>query len=368
MTSVTSAPGERAMERMRRYTTFSLVLVTATFVTLGLIQTQAFEQDSVRIVSSLMIVVAGIAATMMMFFWERRAPLAVVIVGLALTIGAWATVVAIHGYPGVALVLALPLALLVTQSRHRLWWGLGGAVVIVLPVVVMWARDPEPNWHVWIVTGLVSYTLAIGLFLLNAYAWGLYLEIDAARRSAAELAVAQERFRFAADLHDIQGHTLHVIRLTIQLARRLMDTNPELAREHLLEAETLIGQTLASTRDLAFGEREVALAAEVANAQALFVAAGIRCDVIGDPGATAADELLGLAMRETTTNILRHAQATHVRVEITPSQLTITNDGSPEQRRPLSGLARLGERFESAGGSLSTRSAGDTFVTEASAP
>jgi two-component system sensor histidine kinase DesK len=207
--------------------------------------------------------------------------------------------------------------------------------------------------------------LAIGLFVLNNYAWGLYLEIDAARRGAADLAVVQERFRFAADLHDIQGHTLHVIRLKTQLARRLLDTNPVAARVHLLEAETLIGETLANTRSLAFGDREVALAAEVANAQALFVAAGIRCDVDGDPGTAVADELFGLAMRETTTNILRHSQATHVQVTIAPDRLVIENDGSPERHRPPSGLARLGERFEAAGGALLTRSSDGIFTTEA---
>ena len=188
--------------------------------------------------------------------------------------------------PGVALPVALAIALLVTQARrHRLWWALAGGSLLAGPVLAAWVARPNDRWEGWLAVASLSYVLAIGLFLLNNYAWGLYLEIDAARRGAADLAVAQERFRFAADLHDIQGHTLHVIRLKTQLARKLIDTNPEAARVHLLEAETLIGETLDNTRSLAFGDREVALAAELANAQALFGAAGIQCDVDGDPGA-----------------------------------------------------------------------------------
>ncbi len=366
MTSPVGTPAERALDRMRRYTTLSLVFVVGTFVVLGVIQSQTVDDATLRLFSTICVLVAGLAAAVIMAFWERPASLWIVVPVLAVGVGAWTVTILSRGYPGVALPVALAIALLVTQARrHRLWWALAGGSLLAGPVLAAWVARPNDRWEGWLAVASLSYVLAIGLFLLNNYAWGLYLEIDAARRGAADLAVAQERFRFAADLHDIQGHTLHVIRLKTQLARKLIDTNPEAARVHLLEAETLIGETLDNTRSLAFGDREVALAAELANAQALFGAAGIQCDVDGDPGAAVADELFGLAMRETTTNILRHSQATHVQVTIAPERLVIENNGSPDRHRPPSGLARLGERFEAAGGALRTRSHNGVFTTEA---
>ena len=70
-------------------------------------------------------------------------------------------------------------------------------------------------------------------------------------------------------------------------------------------------------------------------------------------------------MREATTNILRHSQARSVTVALTPSRLTITNDGVSGAPGSLSGLARLGDRFQAAGGVLRTVAHDGTFVTEA---
>ena len=183
---------------------------------------------------------------------------------------------------------------------------------------------------------------------------------------SAQLAVAQERYRFAADLHDIQGHTLHVIRLKTQLAAKLMKRDPDVALAHLAEADQLIGDTLANTRSFAFGDRTVSLASELANAKELFAAAGIAWKQSGSAGVAGPhDELLGLVAREATTNILRHAQAKAVTVTVGPGWLSIANDGSPEFTRSLSGLARLAERFAAIGGTLTTSSDGGIFTTEA---
>jgi len=214
------------------------------------------------------------------------------------------------------------------------------------------------------VAGWLGTLLAFGL---NRYGFNLYLEIDAARRVSAELAVAEERYRFAADLHDIQGHTLHVIRLKTQLADKLLDRDPVSAHAQLQEAQELIAQTLAETRSLAFGDRHIAFASELANAEALLVAAGIDWTVSGSLPRGAHDELFGLVMREATTNILRHAQATTVAVTLEPGRISIVNDGSARTGRTLSGLARLAERFEAVGGTLRTTTLDGTFTTTAEA-
>ena len=72
-------------------------------------------------------------------------------------------------------------------------------------------------------------------------------------------------------------------------------------------------------------------------------------------------------MREATTNILRHAQATAVAVTLEPGRISIVNDGSAHTGRTLSGLARLAERFAAVGGALRTTTQDGTFTTTAEA-
>lgn len=370
-TASTAGSAEKALERMRRYTTGSFVGIVVVFVAMGLFQLLGVELSPVSSwVSVTGMLVAGATAGYVVYHWEKRPSPGWIETGaLVLCCAAWVATALVRGTPGVALVVALAIGTVVARDReHRSRRAIIGAIVLFAPIGAAALLHPGQNWIPWLAVTSVSYVLAVGLALFTIYTWGLYLEIDAARRGAAALAVAQERYRFAADLHDIQGHTLHVIRLKTRLAGRLLDSDPAAARQHLAEAEALIEETLANTRSLAFGDREVALAAELANAVELFSAAGIRCTVDGDPAATRADELFGLTLRETTTNILRHSQARSVGITIEPGRLEIVNDGSPDASRPPSGLGRLGERFEEVGGMLRTRSHGGSFTTEAVLP
>lgn len=344
---------------MRRYTTVSLIVVIAMFLFVAAL-------GAVNPLGQIVSVVAGLLVIAQTVFWETGPPLWLGIAAVVITYAMWLWSISARDIPFTAVFLACAIAQHVTYPRRRRMWliGAGGLVVLGPLVTAILIADTE-NWNSWLVTAIAGYVGAIGFFLLNNYAFGLYLEIDAARRTSAELAVAQERYRFAADLHDIQGHTLHVIRLKTRLASKLIGKDPDAAREQLREADELIGETLANTRSLAFGDRYVGLAAELANARELFLAAGIDCTVAGSPAAGAHDELLGLVMRETTTNILRHSQATAVSVTLDTDSLTIVNDGSPASTRPLSGLARLGERFAAVGGTLTTSESAGRFTTKA---
>jgi two-component system sensor histidine kinase DesK len=254
----------------------------------------------------------------------------------------------------------------ISQLRHhRIALGIAATALGLVPVAIGWAAMPAENWYPYLIAGVGGSAAAAFLLFFNRYAWGLYLEIDSARRLAADLAVVQERYRFATDLHDIQGHTLHVLRLKTQLAARLIDTEPAVAKVHLQEADALIAETLANTRALAFGDRTVTLASELANASHLFEAAGIDFTVTGTATAGPHEELFGLVLREATTNILRHAQPSSVTVDLEPRRIVVRNDGSPATSRAQSGLARLAERFAAIGGSLKTSTVDGVFSTEA---
>jgi two-component system sensor histidine kinase DesK len=348
---------------MRRYTTVSMVTVVVLFSGFAMISDMEFW---VRVG----VLVAGALVAVQFAFWDRLPPLWILLPALAVSLAVWIACLMTRGAPLVSVLLSLSIVQLISvQPRRYRWPALAaGALLVLLPVGAFAALRADDFWEPWAVSAVIAFVAAALTILLNGYSWGLYLQLDEARKVSAELAVAKERFRFAADLHDIQGHTLHVIRLKTQLAQKLLDRDPAAARAHLAEADQLIAETLANTRSLAFGERQVSLSSELANAGELLTAAGIGWHVDGAIGAGPPHELFGLVVRETTTNILRHAQPTEVRVALAPGRLRIENDGSATSARPLSGLARLGERFEAAGGVLRTTRNGDRFVTEAELP
>src|SRR3954454_415604 len=65
--------------------------------------------------------------------------------------------------------------------------------------------------------------VAVDLLVLGATRVArLYAELQAARDHVARLAVADERLRFARDLHDLLGHSLSLIALKSELAGRLL--------------------------------------------------------------------------------------------------------------------------------------------------
>ncbi|MEU3271406.1 histidine kinase [Saccharomonospora sp. NPDC006951] len=212
--------------------------------------------------------------------------------------------------------------------------------------------------------------LATGLMFPNKRFYDVVDELEESRQREAELAVVRERMRFASDLHDIQGHTLHVVKLKTALARKLVHTDIERAEEELKEIYALVGDTIAQTKELAHAQRRLNLSAELENAKNLFEAAGIRVRVEREAEVDASvSELLGQVLRETTTNILRHSQAAEVRVTLSNTGIVIVNDGAAAGPLPeLGGLATLSERVAGDGGELTVEQKEGRFSTAAMFP
>ncbi|MEV4346969.1 histidine kinase [Actinoplanes sp. NPDC049596] len=192
-------------------------------------------------------------------------------------------------------------------------------------------------------------------------------ELEVSREREAELAVIRERVRFAGDLHDIQGHTLHVVKLKAALAGKLVHSDPARAEQELQEIHGLVSDTIQQTKELAYAQRRLNLSAELENAKNLFEAAGIRVRITreSEPDARVS-EMLGQVLRETTTNILRHAQATQVRITLAGSGITIVNDGAAlNGPLELRGLSALRRRIETDGGELTVRVDAGDFTTAA---
>jgi len=210
----------------------------------------------------------------------------------------------------------------------------------------------------------------ICLRLPNKGFYDVMTELEEAREREAELAVVRERVRFASDLHDIQGHTLHVVKLKIALAQKLLRADTERAEQELRETYDLVGDTIAQAKELAYGRRRPNLSAELENARNLLEAAGIHVRVDHPPSVRPQPgDLLAQVLRETTTNVLRHSRATLVHVAVTERGITIVNDGVDGHPPPtLRGLSLLASRVADNGGTLTAELADDRFRTAATFP
>ena len=96
--------------------------------------------------------------------------------------------------------------------------------------------------------------------------------------SSREMAVAEERERFARDLHDLLGHSLSVIALKAELAGRLLPDGPHDAATEVAEVEQVARTALSEVRDAVSGYRQPTLDGELAGARMALSAAGIEAD------------------------------------------------------------------------------------------
>jgi two-component system, NarL family, sensor histidine kinase DesK len=211
-----------------------------------------------------------------------------------------------------------------------------------------------------LVTGLVVFGLA-RLSLVIRY-------VHSTRGELAQLAIINERMRFARDLHDLLGYSLSAITLKAELTRRLVASNPARARDELAEVLDISRQALADVRLVASGYRNISLAKEASSVTSLLATAGITAQVEIDCGALdeRVDTVLATVLREAVTNMLRHSGAQNCNINASQAdniiRLRVANDGvlrSAAAGRRGGGLENLAARLEAVGGSLTAKVRGD---------
>jgi two-component system sensor histidine kinase DesK len=182
------------------------------------------------------------------------------------------------------------------------------------------------------------------------------------RRSTEEimrLATLAERERIGRDLHDLLGHTLSVVALKSELARKLIDRDLDAARTEISEVERVARDALSQVRNAVSGIRNAALSAELVAATALLEAQGVRVKCETEHVALPRDRetALALSLREATTNIRRHSGASGVTIRVKKESaavvVEVADDGRGGRIVPGNGLNGMRERLGSVGGSLS---------------
>ncbi len=270
----------------------------------------------------------------------------------------------------VVALLAVLLGVALGVGYAGLMIYVSAAAAATLPDRWIWpvtAAAASVSAGVIVVAGEWSLLFLPVLCLLTAFALrgtryliSVNAELREAREELAANAVAQERLRFARDLHDLLGQSLSLIALKSELAGRLAEADPARARREMADVEAAARRALAEVRDAVSGYRQVSCAQALAEARAALSGAGIAFH--GPPRIPAlpgtVDAALGWVIREATTNVLRHSRAAAMTVTLNEHRgavrLTVTDDGrGPDaDTAPGSGLTGLAERVEALAGRL----------------
>ncbi|GHJ53079.1 hypothetical protein Nm8I071_23860 [Nonomuraea sp. TT08I-71] len=248
---------------------------------------------------------------------------------------------------------------------------------------VYYAHYNEALWASGGWLGVMLYELYVVVVFVTGWGalfWSAWLaravhELSAARAALAEIAVQGERQRILRDLHDLLGQSLSAVSLKGDLALRLLSRDPAAARVELDGLVAVARTALRDSRNVSREAQRVSLRSEIDGAVALLTAAGIQADVHVSAARVSrqAEELFAWAVREGTTNMLRHSEARRcwLRIErrTTTVRLEIVNDGARPGAADGSGLAGLDERARAAAGSVqSGLIGGGQFLLAVEAP
>ncbi len=271
---------------------------------------------------------------------------------------------------------------------NALWLPLASAMMLLRGQIVVcvvigtlaaqggfagWATAQEPAFPMGVFTAIVFNVvfLAFGAAALywSALLVGRIEDLAATRLELARSAVTGERQRISRDMHDLMGHSLSAISLKGDLALRLAPSQHEAAVQEVLDITETARQALRDMHAIARAEHRISVHDEADAAVALMESGGVevraRIDLpaMSDPFAA----LLGWAIREASTNVLRHSQAQQCSINGTRDdgkfRLEIVNDGvrDTDLVSSGSGLVGLSARAGELGGLVRVERSGSLF-------
>jgi two-component system, NarL family, sensor histidine kinase DesK len=302
---------------------------------------------------------AGVLAFLVLFgialmSWQRRIPFLWVVVPLAVLGAAYSYYV----YTAVVFInyaaCIVPWAVDGHRGRTARYTAMLVAVLFAIGL-----RMPDPDLRNW-------YWLVVPVFCITCAAFFSWVV-----RTCLELnrfAKVAERERIARDLHDVLGHTLSLIALKTELAGRILAKNSdaERARAEMADVENISRQALVEVQQTILGDRSETLEEELERASSTLRTAGIEVDFQRERFFVDAvhESVLGFALREAVTNIVRHSRARtcHIRLEQSAQEclLEVQDDGrgGPQEDGQKGapnegeGLRGMRERVEAIGGSV----------------
>lgn len=236
------------------------------------------------------------------------------------------------------------LAFRLPSVRSRVMWILVLDAMTAALLIWVW-----PQYLFWAVP-----VIAISSVLMAVLASVMDRE-ERTRDLAEQLRLAQQRESLGRDVHDLLGHSLTVITVKTELARRMVERDPQRAIAELDEVLALSREAASEVRQAVGGLHSPEWAAQLRAARTALDAAAIEARLPGPAGLPAEQQtLLAWCLREAVTNVIRHAQATVCTVEAGPGRLVVEDDGvgTDPGAGTGNGLRGMRERVRQAGGEL----------------
>jgi len=184
-------------------------------------------------------------------------------------------------------------------------------------------------------------------------------QIKASQEEIKKIATSAERERIARDLHDLIGHTFSVINIKSQLAQKLMTHDTAKALQEIQEIEKISRSSLSQVREVVSDYRQRDLATELSQARILLDSLDIQVTEHIRPIDeiqlnTETNTSMAYIVRELTTNIMRHSQATECTLKLESDDqyitLSIKDNGKVKDFKTGSGLKGIRERAEQVAG------------------
>lgn len=201
------------------------------------------------------------------------------------------------------------------------------------------------------------FLIGLNLVLMVVYA----ITVAAIRRSTeaekmrSDYLLVAEQERVARDVHDGIGHSLTALNLKAQLALRLLDQEQYAqARGELEQLSALAVDALDSVRTTVQGLSRQDLAAELAELRQACNDNNLEFTVAGSAEQVPMQLRSHVAwiLREAVTNVLRHAHASRIVLQLEPEHVSIEDDGDGLQAStPGHGIRGMQERAKQFGAS-----------------
>ncbi|PRX70118.1 two-component system sensor histidine kinase DesK [Nonomuraea fuscirosea] len=270
----------------------------------------------------------------------------------------------------------VPLLWVTLAALYLRPWPTALLAVTVVLLMSSYVAQSRQAWPGVLAVEVFNCTIMVLGMLVWRWLWWVIRDAHKSREARARLAVAEERLRFARDLHDLLGRSLSVITLKSELAAKLATKDAaeavDRAAAEMAMVRRLAGRSLFEVQQAVHDYQTLDLEEELASVRTALEAAGASCVIETrlDDLSPDARTLLAWAVREGGTNVLKHSAATRCAIRIDGGVLEMVNDGVGERpATPGNGLRGLSERLVTAGGSFSAEPTRDgEFLLRAAVP
>jgi len=186
-------------------------------------------------------------------------------------------------------------------------------------------------------------------------------ELTTALSQVEQMSIIAERSRISSEIHDNAGHEIVAAFISLQTVGKIMEKNPEKAYELFEKSMNRLSVGVGKMRDAVHNmapvtfmgvERMREICENMSKVPVKFIATGDMTGVTSN-----AWNVLEAVLSESLTNVMKHSQASFVKVELDATKylirLQVENDGVLGAEKPLgSGLRSLRHRATTVGGNL----------------